>query len=130
LPRRCPLCHQHGQTLTEFALVLPLLLFLLLAILQLGIAFNNYISLTEAVRVGARKGAVARQLSDPEAAVAAEVRDSAAELKAADVDVTVTSSWARGEDVTVTATYPYSINLLGVVVKSGELTSKAKERVE
>jgi Flp pilus assembly protein TadG len=130
LPRRCPLRHQHGQTLTEFALVLPLLLFLLLAILQLGIAFNNYISLTEAVRVGARKGAVARQLSDPEAAVAAEVRDSAAELKAADVDVTVTSSWARGEDVTVTATYPYSINLLGVVVKSGELTSKAKERVE
>lgn len=103
---------------------------MLLAILQLGIAFNNYISLTEAVRVGARKGAVARQLSDPEAAVAAEVRDAAAELKAKDVDVTVSSSWARGEDVTVTATYPYSINLLGVVVKSGELTSKAKERVE
>jgi hypothetical protein len=103
---------------------------MLLAILQLGIAFNNYISLTEAVRVGARKGAVARQLSDPEGAVAAEVRDAAAELKAEDVDVTVSSSWARGEDVTVTATYPYSINLLGVVVKSGELTSKAKERVE
>jgi Flp pilus assembly protein TadG len=130
LPRRCRLCDQHGQTLTEFALVLPLLLFMLLAILQLGIAFNNYISLTEAVRVGARKGAVARQLSDPEGAVAAEVRDAAAELKAEDVDVTVSSSWARGEDVTVTATYPYSINLLGVVVKSGELTSKAKERVE
>ena len=103
---------------------------MLLAILQLGIAFNNYISLTEAVRVGARKGAVARQLSDPESAVAAEVRAAAAELKAKDVDVTVSSSWARGEDVTVTATYPYSINLLGVVVKSGELTSKAKERVE
>jgi Flp pilus assembly protein TadG len=130
LPRRCRLCDQHGQTLTEFALVLPLLLFMLLAILQLGIAFNNYISLTEAVRVGARKGAVARQLSDPEGAVAAEVRDAAAELKAEDVDVAVSSSWARGEDVTVTATYPYSINLLGVVVKSGELTSKAKERVE
>jgi Flp pilus assembly protein TadG len=116
--------------MTEFALVLPLLLLLLLSILQLGVAFNNYISLTEAVRVGARKGAVAGQLSEPEPAVAAAVRDAAAELRSKDVDVTVTSSWVRGEDVTVTATYPYSINLLGVVVKSGELTSKATERVE
>jgi Flp pilus assembly protein TadG len=130
LPRRCPLRHQHGQTLTEFALVLPLLVFLLLAVLQLGIAFNNYISLTEAVRVGARKAAVARELSDPEAAVTAEVRGAAAELRSDDVDVTVTSSWARGDDVTVTAAYPYSINLLGVVVKSGDLTSKATQRVE
>jgi hypothetical protein len=32
--------------------------------------------------------------------------------------------------VTVTATYGYSINLLGVVVKSGRLSSKTTERVE
>jgi Flp pilus assembly protein TadG len=116
--------------MTEFALVLPLLLFLLLGILQLGIAFNNYITLTEGVRAGVRKGVVARHLSDPEAAVDAEVRDSAPSLKSASLDVSVASSWSPGEKVTVTATYPYSINLLGVVVKSGELTSKATEEVE
>jgi hypothetical protein len=32
--------------------------------------------------------------------------------------------------VTVTATYPYSINLLGKIVKSGSLQSKTTERVE
>jgi hypothetical protein len=32
--------------------------------------------------------------------------------------------------VTVTATYPYSISLLGVVVASGNLRSTTQERVE
>jgi hypothetical protein len=32
--------------------------------------------------------------------------------------------------VSVTATYPYSISLLGMVVKSGRLSSKTTERVE
>lgn len=116
--------------MTEFALVLPVLVFLLLAILQLGVAFNNYITLTEAVRAGARKGAVARHLMDPEAAVKTKVQESASGLKPAALDVTVTSSWDPGEDITVTATYPYSINLLGMVVKSGELSSRVTERVE
>jgi hypothetical protein len=44
--------------------------------------------------------------------------------------VSVTSSFDRGSDVTVTASYPYSISLLGVVVKSGRITSKTTERVE
>jgi len=32
--------------------------------------------------------------------------------------------------VTVRATYPYSISLLGMVVKSGRLSSTTTERVE
>ena len=54
---------QNGQTMTEFALVLPLLALLLFGVIQFGIAFNNYITLTDAVRAGARKGAVARHLT-------------------------------------------------------------------
>jgi hypothetical protein len=47
------------------------------------------------------------------------------------VFVTPTSAnWDPGSDVTVRATYPYSISLLGVVVKSGTLTSSTTERVE
>ena len=34
--------------------------------------------------------------------------------------MTVTSTWQPSSDVTVTATYPYSISLLGMVVKSGQ----------
>jgi hypothetical protein len=36
----------------------------------------------------------------------------------------------RGSDVTVTATYPYTIDLLGVIVKSGTLSASTTERVE
>ena len=35
-----------------------------------------------------------------------------------------------GSDVQVTATYPYSISLLGLFTKSGNLTSTTTERVE
>ena len=65
-------------------------------------------------------------------------RLAATSTRTSDLDVTVdpydplsgSHSWAQGGDVTVTATYPYSINLLGVVVKSGRLTSQTTERVE
>ena len=38
--------------------------------------------------------------------------------------------WEQGADVTVTATYPYSISLLGVPLKNGLLKSTTTERVE
>jgi Flp pilus assembly protein TadG len=121
---------QHGQTMTEFALVMPILLFLLLAIIQFGVVFNNYVTLTDAVRAGARKGAVARRLSSPSAVTEAQVRSAATDLKSADLAVTVTSTFVQGSDVTVEATYPYELKILGLVVKSGRLHSKMTERVE
>jgi Flp pilus assembly protein TadG len=116
--------------MTEFALVLPLLVLLLFGVIQFGIAFNNYITLTDAVRAGARKAAVSGNMEEPEAVAEEQVRESAAGLKPAELDVSVTSTWEHGDDVTVTATYPYSISLLGVVVSAGELESEATERVE
>jgi hypothetical protein len=44
--------------------------------------------------------------------------------------VTCVSSWAPGADVTVSASYPYNVSLLGLVVASGQLNSTMKERVE
>jgi Flp pilus assembly protein TadG len=116
--------------MTEFALVLPILAILLFGVIQFGIVFNHYITLTDAVRAGARKGAVGRHLQDPNAAVVQSVRNAASDMKASDLSITVSSSWQQGSDVEVTATYPYSINLLGVVVTSGRLSSTTKERVE
>ena len=48
---------ERGQTMAEFAVVLPILVVLLFGIMQFGIAFNNYVTLTDAARAGARKAA-------------------------------------------------------------------------
>jgi Flp pilus assembly protein TadG len=128
--RRISFRNEKGQSMTEFALVLPILALLLFGVIQFGIVFNNYIQLTDAVRAGARKGAVGRHLENPEGAVIQTVRNASTSLKQSDLNVSVTSSWQQGEDVAVTASYPYSINLLGIVVKSGRMTSTTKERVE
>lgn len=131
--RSSHLKNERGQALTELALVLPILALILFGVIQFGIAFNNYITLTDAVRAGARKGAVARHLTvNREAAVEQAVVNAATDLNLNDLDVTVGVSpgWEQGADVTVTATYPYSINLLGVPIKKGDLSSTTTERVE
>jgi Flp pilus assembly protein TadG len=121
---------QRGQSLTEFALALPILVLLLFAVIQFGIVFNNYVTLTDATRAGARKGAVGREILNPASAVTTAVRNSASNLTQSKLNVTVTSTWQAGADVTVTATYPYSIKLLGLPLKSGNLSSTTTERVE
>jgi Flp pilus assembly protein TadG len=121
---------EQGQTMTEFALVLPLLALLLFGVIQFGIVFHQYVTLTDAVRAGARQGAVGRHVTNPSAEVVDRVRDSASDLDQSKLAVSVSSPWAQGSDVTVTATYPYNISLLGFVVKSGNLSSSTTERVE
>jgi Flp pilus assembly protein TadG len=119
-----------GQTMTEFAIVLPVLCLLLFGVIQFGIAFNNYVTLTDGVRAGARKAAVSR-FDDPAGKGEAEVRSSARDLDQDELEVSVTSdTWARDDDVTVTARYPYSISLLGLVVADGWLESTTTERLE
>src|SRR5690349_15361786 len=105
--------NEQGQTMTEFALVLPILALILFAVIQFGIVFNNYVQLTDATRAGARKAAVSRQTSDPVGTTVAAVRSSAKDLKQSDLNVSVSSDWQPTDDVSVTATYPYSISLLG-----------------
>jgi Flp pilus assembly protein TadG len=128
--RRIGLKEERGQTMAEFALVLPALALILFAVLQFGVTFNRYLTVTDAVRVGARAGAVARHGDSPAATTEARVREAAANLDQSKLTVTVTSSWEVGEDVVVSASYPYSIDLLGLVVASGNLTSQTTERVE
>jgi Flp pilus assembly protein TadG len=129
--KRIQIRSQQGQTMTEFALVLPVLALILFAVIQFGIVFNNYITLTDATRAGARKAAVSRQDSNRNSDVVSAVRSSASGLTASKLTVPPPSStWNSGDDVTVTASYPYSISLLGLVVKSGRLSSTTTERVE
>jgi len=123
---------ERGQTMVEFALVLPILLVLMLGIVQFGVAFNNYVTLTDAVRAGARKAAVSRNDSDPAGTCRSAVLAAGSNLDSTELgsDLQCDSSWAPGSEVTVHASYPYSIKLLDWAVYSGRVNSTMKERVE
>jgi Flp pilus assembly protein TadG len=114
---------ERGQALVEFTLVLPLLLALVTAITQFGLAYNHYVTLTDASRAGARAGAV----SDDAVAAAkdAAVKSAGGLLTNADVQATV----ANG-DITVTTTRQETISIFGFAVVTPTLRSTTTERVE
>jgi hypothetical protein len=121
--------------MAEFAMIVPALLLLILAIMQCGLVYNNWVTLTDAVRAGARKAAVSRTDSNRNADVIAAVKAAATDLSATKVTVdTPVSTWNPGDTVKVCAHYPYSISVLPgtkwSVVKSGNLDSCTTERVE
>ena len=133
---------EDGQAMVEFAMVLPILVVLLLGIVQFGIIFNNYETMTDAARVGARQAATSRLSGDAGTLGKAAVYAAATNLNASDLNVDVSScapgtypcstqDWlTTGNEVTVKATYPYSINILDFTVASGTLTTITKERLE
>src|SRR5204862_2686346 len=86
---------ERGQTMTELALVLPILVVLILGIAQFGVAFNNYVTLTDAARAAARKGAVSRELGP---AAATDACQSAGYAAGADMgsllSLNCSSSWS------------------------------------
>jgi Flp pilus assembly protein TadG len=136
--RRISISNERGQAMAELAIVMPVLTLLLLGIVQFGIAFNHYLTLTDAVRAGGRQATVSRFI-DPatrSSVITTRVKDAAAGLTRNSVAVSVTNptggipGWAPGSDIKVSATYPYSIDVFGIRVVGGSLTSSATERVE
>lgn len=49
--------NEKGQSLTEFALVIPILILLLVGIVEIGWGMNSYLTVVDAARDGARLGA-------------------------------------------------------------------------
>lgn len=132
---------QSGQAFVELALVLPVLLLLLLGVIQFGNVFRDYIALTDATRVGARQAAVSRSIQ-PESnripLVISKVQKAAVNLDKTKMTITVepvkmdgiTPGWEESGDVTVRSTYPFKINLFGMVLYNGLLQSRTTERIE
>jgi Flp pilus assembly protein TadG len=113
-------------------LVLPILCLVLFGIIQLGVLFYTYIDLTSATREGARKAAVSRlapgavQLTKDAIAAATSIVDDSKTT----VTVTPGQPWTSGQDVDVKVTYPYSLNIMGIVLWSGPITAESVVRVE
>jgi Flp pilus assembly protein TadG len=127
--------NEEGQAMVEVALVLPLLLLVLTGIFAFGLAFNNYILLTEATTIGARTLAISRgATTDPCATASSAVIAAAPLLTPANltfsfslngVSYTGTScssgssttgaaaNLVQGANAMVTVTYPCSLVVYG-----------------
>jgi Flp pilus assembly protein TadG len=126
---------ESGQAAVEFALVVPVLLLLLLGIVQGGIVFHNYLTVTDAARAAARQAIEARVSGITKNDVQQAAWDAAPDLNHTNLGVVTNDPDSPdfskgGTQVVVTVTYPYSINLLGMVVASGNLTSQMTGRLE
>jgi Flp pilus assembly protein TadG len=129
---RAKLQQTNGQAFVEFALVLPLLVMLLMGIVQFGLAFHNYLAITDATRVGARAAAVKRTAGACAAATTA-IQNTVSAKQWSTISSRITCTTPDGTDtgdpVKITVTYPYSIGLPGFSA-SGDLTANATERLE
>jgi Flp pilus assembly protein TadG len=119
-----------GQTFVEFAIVLPILVLLVFGITQFGLAFRNYLAITDAARVGARAAAVKRTTTPCTfARTAIQNTVSAGQWAQISSRITCVAGPNVGDQVSIAINYPYSIGLPGVSA-SGNLTAGAKERME
>ena len=122
-----------GQATVEFALVLPTLLIVVVAVCQVAISLNCYLVVTSSSREGARRGA---ETNDVEEARRAAL-DASAGLPGdpPGVDVGFPEGRSRGSPVKVTVTYRMPLLLPGISHLIGEpsfsgSTSMALERGE
>jgi Flp pilus assembly protein TadG len=119
---------QQGQAVIQMAIVLPILLVLLLSIWQLSVVYGTWQSLRTAASNGARAGAAARH-GHHVAAARAAARAAAGDVSLTRVSLTATKSHGTAT-YTATACSTYAVNLLGIVVKSGDLCRDATKRAE
>lgn len=98
---------ERGSAVVEFALVLPILLMVTLAVVQVGLVARDQLMVVQASRAGAREAAVS---ADEEAVRSAAVH-AAAGLDPNGLEVEVSRAGTLGEPVTVTVQYAESIRV-------------------
>ncbi len=102
---------ERGSAVVEFALVLPILMVVALALVQVGVLARDELLVTQAARAGARQAAV----DADEAGIRSAAVEAAPGLDPAGMEVSVARSGGRGEPVTVAVAYgaPTTIPLIG-----------------
>ena len=98
---------ERGSAVVEFALVLPILLMVTLAVVQVGLVARDQLMVVQASRAGAREAAVS--LDAP--AVRSAVVHAAVGLDPDALNVEVSRAGTLGEPVTVTVRYAESIRV-------------------
>ena len=102
--------NQKGQSLVEFAIILPVVLLLLMGIIEFGMMFNSYLTIQNVAREGARLGIVGG--SDIE--IKTLIRDISPNLTPGDLTVNLTpaeGSRKSGETLKVSIDYNYHMTV-------------------
>ena len=109
---------EKGQSLAEFVLVLPIFLILVFAIIDFGLGFHAWLTVTNSAREGARLGAVRAPAAGacdnnpatPTNNITCRVRETADSLNQANLSVTVTNAKGTpGSSVVVKTDYDYDL---------------------
>ncbi len=116
-------CPEWGQATVEFALVLPLVIFLILAVLQTALVVRDYVATVHAAREAARAASVDR---DPTAATRAARRV----LRDATVEVGARPAVGGPISVTVHFRSHTSLPMVGALVPDPDLNATATMRTE
>lgn len=92
---------ERGSAAVEFALVLPILLLVLLAMIQVGVVARDQLLLWQAARAGARAASV----GSDDAAIRDAAVAAAPGLDRDAMEVRIDRAGGRGDPVTVTVAY-------------------------
>jgi hypothetical protein len=99
---------EQGQSLLEFALVIPIFLVLVLGIIDFGLGLRAWISITNAAREGARVGAVRGTCDEIEQ----QVIDTSGGLVTSDEQIEITPGacdGGAGSSIVVTVSHEYEL---------------------
>ena len=122
---------EKGQSLLEFALILPVLLIVLAGVLDLGRIYYSYVAVTDAAAEGATYAAMYPQVSDRDEVFqrAQEASRGLVQIDNSMVEVDCPSV-ASGAPVTVTVSYSFTVAtpLINVIVPDGVLELRAVAR--
>jgi Flp pilus assembly protein TadG len=136
---------RQGQSLVEFAVVLPIFLLILAGILDFGLGLYSQMTIINASREGARLGVVQPIGVSPVAAVEARVRAMSAGLDQSKLQVIVTClrptgpstfsscsspAWQSDDAVRVEVDYAYTMLWPLALGNSLDLTSTVQMRIE
>jgi Flp pilus assembly protein TadG len=124
---------EHGQSMVEFVIILPLVLGFIFLMIQGGVAYYNKIAMTDAVRVAARAAAVSRTASGgPCAAARTAIQNtiSSSQWSEASSRIVCTPGATVGDPVEIRIdNYPFSIGI-GSLKTTGAFSVRAQERLE
>lgn len=116
-----------GQASVELALLLPLVLLVVLAVLQVGLVARDVVLVAHTAREAARAAA-----TDPTPQAAREAALASSGLQEERLDVSVSGRGGPGSRVRVTVTYrsPTEVPLVGPLLGDRTISASVTMRVE